>query len=322
MNLTHLYYFKKLAELQHYTRAARELFIAQPTLSGAISSLEKELDAPLFKRNGRSVVLTPHGEVFYEYVCLALRAIEDGTAAVSAKNSASAGTVNIGTIFTVQDDYLPALIQEYERDTENNVVIMTTQGFTNYLIEQLHHGSLDVAFCGRRPNQNDIEYVPVTSRDLALYVRADHPLAHCDEVGFADLEGLGLITYRRGTPIGEKVFQLLRDNGVYNAEGAYDDDLSMGSYLAHSSANSGALMLKSLGGQLFGNLRCIRVREIPAHFYTIYLAYHKKHVHSRAVTDFIEYVRDYHGNDAAAEEPEPEPADPAVPEGEQSAGEA
>ena len=302
MNLTHLYYFKKLAELQHYTRAARELFIAQPTLSGAISSLEKELDAPLFKRNGRTVVLTPHGEVFYEYVCLALRAIEDGTAAVSAKNSASAGTVNIGAIFTVQDDYLPALIQDVMMTTLLSVVIMTSQGFTNYLIEQLHHGTLDVAFCGRRAHQNDIEYVPVTSRDLVLYVRDDHPLAAREEVSFADIRDVGLVTYRRGTPIGEKVFQLRRDCGVHHVEEAYDDDISMGSFLSHSDGNVGALMLRSLGGGLFPSLHAIRVSEIPPHFYTIFLAYHKKHVHSRAVTDFIEYVRTYPGNDAPAEE--------------------
>ena len=54
MNLSQLNYFKKLAEVLHYTRAAQELFITQPTLSGAISSLEKELGAPLFERNGRS----------------------------------------------------------------------------------------------------------------------------------------------------------------------------------------------------------------------------------------------------------------------------
>ena len=82
MNLSQLNYFKKLAEVLHYTRAAQELFITQPTLSGAISSLEKELGAPLFERNGRSVLLTPYGEVFYEHVCLALRAIDDGVAGV------------------------------------------------------------------------------------------------------------------------------------------------------------------------------------------------------------------------------------------------
>ena len=59
MNLSQLNYFKQLAGVLHYTRAAQELFITQPTLSGAISSLEKELGAPLFERNGRSVLLRP-----------------------------------------------------------------------------------------------------------------------------------------------------------------------------------------------------------------------------------------------------------------------
>lgn len=50
MNLAHLYYFCKLAELQHYTKAAKELYITQPSLSGAISSLEAELGIALFEK--------------------------------------------------------------------------------------------------------------------------------------------------------------------------------------------------------------------------------------------------------------------------------
>ena len=41
MNLSQLYYFKRLAELQHYTKAAQELSITQPSLSGAIHSLQE-----------------------------------------------------------------------------------------------------------------------------------------------------------------------------------------------------------------------------------------------------------------------------------------
>lgn len=43
MNLNQLYYFKTLAELEHYTKAAEKLNISQPTLSHSISSMEKEL---------------------------------------------------------------------------------------------------------------------------------------------------------------------------------------------------------------------------------------------------------------------------------------
>lgn len=275
MNLSQLNYFKKLAEVLHYTRAAQELFITQPTLSGAISSLEKELGAPLFERNGRSVLLTPYGEVFYEHVCLALRAIDDGVAAVSARSSASFGTVNLGTTFTTQDHYLPSLIRDFEEAFDKRVIVKVSQGFTNYLTEQLRRGTLDVA----------------------LYVRDDHPLASADTITFAELNEVDLHTYRRGTPIGERVAKMLEEADVRGVFLGYDDDVSMGSFLSYNGGNAGALMLDSLGARLFSNLHQVRVEGIPEHFYTVYMAYHKKYVHSRAVADFIDFVKAYPGND-------------------------
>ena len=297
MNLSQLNYFKKLAEVLHYTRAAQELFITQPTLSGAISSLEKELGAPLFERNGRSVLLTPYGEMFYEHVCLALRAIDDGVAAVSARSSASFGTVNLGTTFTTQYHYLPSLIRDFEEAFDKRVIVKVSQGFTNYLTEQLHRGTLDVVFCGKRDNEPDIAYFPVKHCELALYVRDDHPLASADTITFAELNEVDLHTYRRGTPIGERVAKMLEEADVRGVSLGYDDDVSMGSFLSYNGGNAGALMLDSLGAQLFSNLHQVRVKGIPEHFYTVYMAYHKKHVHSRAVADFIDFVKAYPGND-------------------------
>lgn len=272
MNLSQLNYFKKLAEVLHYTRAAQELFITQPTLSGAISSLEKELGAPLFERNGRSVLLTPYGEVFYEHVCLALRAIDDGVAAVSARSSASFGTVNLGTTFTTQDHYLPSLIRDFEEAFDKRVIVKVSQGFTNYLTEQLHRGTLDVAFCGKRDNEPDIAYFPVKHCELALYVRDDHPLASRETITFGELNDVDLHTYRRGTPIGERVAKMLEEADVRGASLGYDDDVSMGSFLSYDGGNAGALMLDSLGAQLFSNLHQVRVEGVPEHFYTVYMA--------------------------------------------------
>ena len=50
MNLPQLYYFRKLAEVQHYTEAAKALYITQPSLSDSIASLEKELGVSLFQK--------------------------------------------------------------------------------------------------------------------------------------------------------------------------------------------------------------------------------------------------------------------------------
>ncbi|GMA57787.1 hypothetical protein GCM10025858_22900 [Alicyclobacillus sacchari] len=50
MELLQLEYFQTVARLQHMTKAAEELQIAQPSLSKTISRLEEDLGVPLFDR--------------------------------------------------------------------------------------------------------------------------------------------------------------------------------------------------------------------------------------------------------------------------------
>ena len=296
VNLSQLYYFKKLAELQHYTRAAKELYITQPTLSDAISSLEKELGLPLFQRDGRSIKLTPHGAEFYEYVRASLRQLDEGVAAMEARKGDLHGLVNLGMIFTVQDDYLPALLRAYQAEFGSNVSIEIHQAFTNYLTQNLHNETLDLAFCGKRENEPDIAYFPVLNRPLELCVRSGHPLSRRSSVTFDDLRGMRLITYRRGIPIGEQVEKLLEEAALEGVVQNYDDDISMASVIS-IDGGTGALMLNSVGIKLFSDITMIPIEGVPRDFYWVYLACSKKHYKSGAVRSFIDFVKRFDSDD-------------------------
>ena len=50
ITLSQLYNFHVLSRTLHFTEAARELYITQPTLSASIKALETELDTPLLIR--------------------------------------------------------------------------------------------------------------------------------------------------------------------------------------------------------------------------------------------------------------------------------
>ena len=67
MNLKQLEAFVNVAEKRSFSKAARELYLTQPTVSAHVSALEKELNIKLFLRNTREVGLTDEGEKLYQY---------------------------------------------------------------------------------------------------------------------------------------------------------------------------------------------------------------------------------------------------------------
>ena len=64
MTLTQIRYFLELCRTMNFTKAAENLYVAQPTLSRQIQLLETELDVTLLKRSRREVILTQAGEIF------------------------------------------------------------------------------------------------------------------------------------------------------------------------------------------------------------------------------------------------------------------
>lgn len=82
MNLLHLRYFVELAHTQHYTRAAEQLCITQPSLSHAIAQMEGELEVPLFEKRGRNVALTHFGQQFLTCAQQTLATLDDGVDAL------------------------------------------------------------------------------------------------------------------------------------------------------------------------------------------------------------------------------------------------
>ncbi|GAK40550.1 LysR family transcriptional regulator [Paenibacillus urinalis] len=78
MELLQLHYFRTVAQLEHMTKAAEQLRIAQPALSKTIARLEEDLGVPLFRRNGRQIRLNEYGRSFLQRVELVLSTLEEG----------------------------------------------------------------------------------------------------------------------------------------------------------------------------------------------------------------------------------------------------
>ena len=286
MNLQQLYYFRKLAEVQHYTEAAKGLYITQPSLSDSIASLEHELSVSLFQKKGRGVQLTKYGQEFYEYVNQALGILEHGIAAVREKSDSVTGTIDIGCIPTLLGDFLPNALDLYhEKCPQVSFNIFHEKSIP--VAEGVSSGTYDIGLCSMVENKDDLVFVPITYQELVVIVRNDHPLAVHDSIELTALNGYMLSTYRDTIPIGKTISKILKEKGM-EAVYSYDDEISIAGRINHSSKT--AIVADTPFLKQFDNLKKIHLTDVPKDTRMLYLVYSKKNFITAAVEAFANFM--------------------------------
>ncbi len=186
MNLYHLRYFIVLAKLEHYTKAAAELSITQPSLSHAISSLEQELGVNLFEKEGRNIVLTKYGRMFLADVEKSMEILDSSIRQVKAVGSGE-GVIDLGFLRTLGTDLIPEMIRGYKEEYPDRVVdFRLNTGVTEDLLEGLKSKKYDMVICSKLPKQPSVEFIPVAQQKLVVVVPEDHPLASRNSITLSE----------------------------------------------------------------------------------------------------------------------------------------
>lgn len=272
MNLQQLYYFRKLAEVQHYTEAAKALYITQPSLSDSISSLESELSVALFQKKGRGIELTKYGQEFYQYVSQALGVLEHGIAIMKEKSDSVTGTIDVGCIPTLLGDFLPDALDLYhEKHPQVNFNIFQDKSIP--VAEGVSAGNFDIGFCSMVESKEDLVFVPITYQELIVIVRNDHPLARYDSMELSTLRDYTLSTYRDTIPIGKTIRKILKDKNM-EAAYSYDDEISIAGRIKRSS--KAAIVADTPFLKQFDNLKKIHLTDVPLNTRMLYMVYSKK----------------------------------------------
>jgi len=113
MEIFQLIQFQAVAELEHMTRAAERLNLAQPALSRTIQNLENELGAPLFDRTGRRMRLNENGRILLRYSRQILSSIQDAKNEIAAQKSDAA--TNIRLCVHSATALLPQLLLDFHK---------------------------------------------------------------------------------------------------------------------------------------------------------------------------------------------------------------
>ncbi len=198
MNYQSLLYFKTVAELQHYTKAANKLYITQPTLSKVIRNLEIELGCNLFQKDGRNVILTRYGTAFYDYVSRALNEIDDGIATVRHMVDMEKNIIFISALFSLYSKFLPDQILQFRHRFPNSRFSIQHK-FTTAILNDVLEKRSELGLCSNFEPVG--KYAPLVNfhlydEPLTIIVSKSHPFAQRDDkIKIPELKGEPFIVY-------------------------------------------------------------------------------------------------------------------------------
>ena len=172
-------------QLGGLNRAAEQVGRSQSAVSQQMRKLEGQLGQPLFRKQGRGLVLTELGEVVLSY---ARRILELNDETITAARGVSvAGVVRFGLSGDFADTWLPMALGQFKRAFPAVRVDVSADG-NRVLLERLDRGELDLVLAmgyAHRPDaehlatmpmtwigpvaQKSLDLRPGTTLDLALY---------------------------------------------------------------------------------------------------------------------------------------------------------
>ena len=142
INTQQMRYFMELAKCLNFTRAAANLYVAQPTLSQQIAELEAQLGVTLFERNSRSVSLTPAGAILYKNYPDITARMEQIREDMLITAAGFRGSLRLGFLESFMDSF--PNIMRMLRNAFPDVSIVPVCGTLNELTNGLKNRTLDV----------------------------------------------------------------------------------------------------------------------------------------------------------------------------------
>lgn len=196
MNILYLKYAVEVARVGSLSKAADELFVAQPNLSRAIKELEKELGITIFDRKANGMTLTPDGDRLVQYGKSILKQIDEVENAFKNDKDKKATF----SISVPRATYISHAFAEFSKGLKEEEQCAVFYKETNalravnnilnadYKLGIIRYASQYDKYFKEMLESKNLAYELVTEFGYVLLMSKDSPLASLDEVRYSDLE--------------------------------------------------------------------------------------------------------------------------------------
>lgn len=192
MDLKQLEVFVAVAKYNSFSKAAKELFLTQPTVSAHIQNLEKNLDTVLVNRNNKVITLTKAGEILYEHAIYILNNCKKAIYDIKEYSGKIEGVIDIACSSIPETYILPDFLKDFY-SSYPNVKFSISRYDSQDAISEILNERISFGFVGSKINNKQIKYVDLIEDELVLITPIDLVLEN--ENNYIDLNQLNKLKF-------------------------------------------------------------------------------------------------------------------------------
>ena len=204
--------FVSVVELGSLSKAAAAHGIAQPSASGRIRRLERQLGVPLLDRSPSGSSPTAEGSLVAGWAEIVIRSADQLMAGIEALRASEQGRLRVSASLTIAEYLLPPWLEQFLRNRPNDSIELEVTN-SAHVLERLRNGSADLGFVESPTPTKDMEQHVVGTDRLITVVGKNHPWSDRDHVPIEALASTPLVLREQGSGTREAFEQFLTDAG-------------------------------------------------------------------------------------------------------------
>ncbi len=172
MDLKQLEVFVAVVKHQSFSKASRELFLTQPTVSAHIQNLENELETVLVNRSNKTITLTESGKILYEHAIYILNNCKKAIYDIKEYSGKIEGLIDIACSSIPETYLLPGFMKSFS-NTYPDVKFSISHYDSRFAISEILDERISFGFVGSKISNPQIKYVNLIDDNLVLITPPD-----------------------------------------------------------------------------------------------------------------------------------------------------
>ena len=278
--------FHAVADAGSLTHAGESLHLSQSAVSRQIRALEESLNATLFHRHARGLILTEQGELLFDATSAMVRRLDTAAARIRDSEEEVFGELRVTTTIAFGSLWLaPRLPKLYEKYPDLKIDLMLEERVLDLPMREA-----DVAIRMKEPSQADLVRKRLMSVRMRLYASADYLAVHDAPQSLDEVGRHRLICQNTTSPqvsAGARLVQHIISHGVPSL-------LTVNNYYGVLQGVINGLGIGVLPDYLMQDFPdLIRVLpEVESAEVPVFLAYPEELRHSKRIEVFRDFVKD------------------------------